>query len=206
LGDRGGVNAALRRWSGIAVVVFGTALTTLACGARTPLSQDTSSTLPADGGSGADACAVAPSCANNTRGTWLLETDAHVQLGWLFTFDGSQECNESPTAFEIVLAGPAQCSRDGAIMIQTNDASSFDFTTDNLGGSDSVECGAADPSLETMRVALERRPCDARTYDFVVSDARKGTPWNFAANAIRCRCDIAWRACVDGLPDDPCAQ
>jgi hypothetical protein len=205
LRDRGRVKSALRRSTGIAGVVLATAAAMPACGARTSLSQDTSPTLPTDGGGGADSCAVAPSCANNTRGTWLLETDAHVPLGWLFTFDGSQECNESPTAFEIVLTGPGQCSRDGAITIQTNDASSFDFSTDNLGGSDSAECGATDPSLESMEVRLERRPCDSVTYDFVVTDARKGTPWNFASNAVRCRCDIAWRACVDGLPDDPCA-
>ncbi|MEZ4220865.1 MAG: hypothetical protein R3B13_08045 [Polyangiaceae bacterium] len=169
-----------------------------ACGSRSGLNVDESS-----GDAGPDTACAGPVCADNTRGTWRLET-AQGQAGYLFTFDGSAACNGAPTAFLLVLTANGQkCSRNGDYVIQANTASSLRFFADSMGGSFSEACGGH-PGGESIQIELERATCDAARYDLRVRDSRPDSPYTLSAVATRCRCDIGWEPCVQPLPDDPC--
>lgn len=187
-------------WTAARLFIGGALL--LACGSRSGLNvSEASSDAGTD--SAPDGCA-GPICADNTRGTWRLETE-QGQAGYLFTFDGSAACNGSPTAFLLVLTSNGQkCSRNGDYVIQANTDSNFRFVADNLGGSFSESCGG-DPGSETVQVVLERASCDGARYDLRVRDSRPNSPYTLTARATRCRCDIGWEPCVGPLPADPCA-
>ena len=148
-------------------------------------------------------CAVAPMCSDNIRGTWRLAT-GNEPAGYFFTFDGSTSCNGSPDAFllDLTTAG-GECDRNGDCTITEDTRASFDFSSDNLGGSFTGVCG--DPSSESMQVDLARSGCDAVTYQLVVHDSAPSSVFDLALVATRCRCDIGWDPCVDPLPADPCA-
>lgn len=145
-----------------------------------------------------------PSCSDNTRGTWRLETMSGERAGYLFTFDGSTSCNGTPDAYllDLTVAG-GECDRNGDYVIAENTPEVFHVSSDNLGGSFGGACG--DPASETEQIDLMRSACDAVSYRLVVSESTPGSPFDVTLAATRCRCDIGWDPCVDALPTDPCA-
>jgi len=180
----------------------------VACGDRTALlvlgaaPPDGSDSPFAD--AGAEACSTPPSCGNNTRGTWRLETADHEPAGYLFTFDGRPHCGETADAFELDLA-PADggCSLNGEYVPEEDTESVLRFTADNLGGNFEAACGD-NPNAEGITLSLTRLVCDPATYELTVHDSAPGSPFDFTAVATRCLCDINWVACVQPLASDPC--
>jgi|SRR5580704_13445393 hypothetical protein len=171
------------------------ALALTACGARSDLAPDSD---------GATTCTAAPRCGDDTRGTWQLETAGHALVGYLYMFDGIGACNSTSDNFLLeLLPASGECDRNGAYAIQVDTATSFQFSTDNLGGSDDPGCGD-DPNTESMQLDLSRSPCADTTYELVVHDSAPGSPYDVTAVATRCRCDVGWVPCVGPLPSDPC--
>lgn len=109
----------------------------------------------------------------------------------------------APTLSSWISRRRGECDRNGDCTITEDTRASFDFSSDNLGGSFTGVCG--DPSSESMQVDLARSGCDAVTYQLVVHDSAPSSVFDLALVATRCRCDIGWDPCVDPLPADPCA-
>ena len=186
-----------------------TAMLIAACGARTPLDVADAPTAVVAPDAGADAPATCtPQCSDDTRGTWRLDDANGRSVGWFFTFDGTTTCNGAAVSFLVVVRaqsnGAPVCSRNGDTDNVEDNASGLQFTSMNLGGFDGPQCGPGDPGDESMRVALIHRDCHATTDDLVVNDTTLGSVYELAVVATRCRCDIGWTPCVEGLPDDPC--
>jgi hypothetical protein len=146
-----------------------------------------------------------PSCPDNTRGTFRLETEAHELAGWLFLFDGRVTCNYTTEALLLSLPpDDGGCNLAGPFVIREDTENALRTSSNNLGGIDFPKCGG-DPSGQILDLDLTRVGCSEATYDLTVHDSRRDSPFDMTVVATRCRCAMGWDPCATQMPSDPCS-